>query len=51
MSRSNGIAHRLYTGDISYDFVGRRKLWYLVSGGLLLSAALALGGRPLHGGV
>ena len=51
MSRSNGIAHRLYTGDISYDFVGRRKLWYLVSGVLLLIAALALVLRPLNLGI
>ena len=25
------LAHRLYTGDLSYDFVGKRKRWYLVS--------------------
>lgn len=30
-AKKNGLAHRLYTGQISYDFVGRRKLWYLVS--------------------
>ncbi len=30
--KKSGIAHRLYTGEISYDFVGKRNRWYLISG-------------------
>lgn len=26
------LAHRLYAGEVSYDFVGRRRFWYLGSG-------------------
>lgn len=51
MSRANGIAHRLYTGDISYDFVGRRKLWYTISAVMLLISLLSLIIRPLNLGI
>ncbi len=27
---------RLYLGEIGYDFIGRRKLWYIISGALIL---------------
>jgi len=36
------LAHRLYTGEISYDFVGRRRRWYLVSAVLLGISVLAI---------
>ncbi len=35
MSRLGSLGHQLYTGEISYDFVGRRKLWYTISAVLL----------------
>ncbi|HNV11104.1 MAG TPA: protein translocase subunit SecF, partial [Propionibacteriaceae bacterium] len=41
-ARKMGLTHRLYTGDISYDFIGRRKLWYTISGALLVISLLAL---------
>jgi preprotein translocase subunit SecF len=37
-----GIAGRLYRGDVSINFVGRQKLWYTISGIILLVAVLAL---------
>ena len=40
MARGNGFAHRLYTGDLSFDFVGRRKTSYIAT-------ALDLALRPL----
>lgn len=40
-----GLAHRLYTGDISYDFVGRWKRWFLISGILV---AIALGSLAIQ---
>ncbi len=46
-----GIAHRLYTGEISYDFVGKRKFWYLVSAVLLTISLLALGFRGFSLGI
>lgn len=46
-----GLAHRLYTGDISYDFVGLRKRWYVMSGVILGVALLALLLRGLSLGI
>lgn len=43
---AGGLAHRLYSGEVSIDFVGRRKLWYAVSAVILL---LALGGIFVRG--
>ena len=45
-TRRSGLAHRLYTGEISYDFVGHRRLWYIVSAILL---SVSLGGLLLRG--
>jgi preprotein translocase subunit SecF len=47
----NGIAHRLYTGELSYDFVGRRKRWYLISGALMVICLLAIGFLNLNLGI
>ena len=45
---TKGLAPRLYTGDISYDFVGRRRRWYLVSGIALAICVVALVARGLN---
>jgi preprotein translocase subunit SecF len=45
------LTHRLYTGDISYDFIGHRKLWYIISGVLLLISVVALLARGLDLGI
>jgi preprotein translocase subunit SecF len=37
-----GIAGRLYRGDVSINFVRRQKLWYTISGIILLVSVLAL---------
>ena len=37
-----GLAHRLYTGDVSWDFIGHRKLFFTISGVLLGISLLAL---------
>jgi preprotein translocase subunit SecF len=42
---------RLYRGDKSYDFVGKRRTWYAVSGVILLIAILGLGIRGLNQGI
>ena len=42
MSRLGSIGGRLYRGEVSFDFVGRRNLWYKISGAILVIAAVAL---------
>lgn len=41
MSRLGNLGHRLHRGEIAYDFVGKRKLWYSVS--ILITVAAILG--------
>jgi preprotein translocase subunit SecF len=36
------VAHRLYAGDISYDFIGRRKWWYSLSSAVMLVSLFSL---------
>ena len=45
------FAHRLWTGEISYDFVGHTKWWYMISGFLILVSILSLGIRHLDLGI
>jgi preprotein translocase subunit SecF len=42
MARRNNFAGRLYRGEVSFDFVGRKKLWYSVSGAILAVSVLGL---------
>jgi len=51
MSRIRTIGHRLYTGEVSFDFVGRRKLWLMISGVILLLAIVGLSARGLNLGI
>ena len=51
MAPKLGIAHRLYTGEISYDFVGHRRVWYTVSLSLIVISVLALVFRGLALGI
>ena len=51
MSRIGNIGHRLYSGEVSYDFVGRRKLWYSISAAILVVAIGALLIRGLNLGI
>ena len=51
MSRLGKLGHNLYTGRISFDFVGKRKLWYAVSAVLLGLSIATLGVRGLNLGI
>jgi preprotein translocase subunit SecF len=51
MSKLGQIGARLYSGDVTIDFVGRRKTWYLVSLGIVLVAVAALVLRGLNFGI
>ncbi len=48
MSRLGNIGGRLYRGEVSVDFVGRQKLWYLISGLILVISIAALLFRGLN---
>ncbi|UGQ10661.1 protein translocase subunit SecF [Yinghuangia sp. ASG 101] len=41
LSDLRNVGHRLYNGDVEFDFVGRKKIWYAASVVIVL---LALGG-------
>ena len=40
------FAHRLYTGEFEFEFVGNRNRWYTISAIVLLISVLAI---PLRG--
>jgi preprotein translocase subunit SecF len=51
MSKLSAIGHRLYTGEVSYDFIGHRRRWYIVSAILIAVSLLALAVRGLDFGI
>jgi preprotein translocase subunit SecF len=51
MSKLGAIGHRLYTGEVSYDFIGHRRRWYIVSAVLIGVSLLALVLRGLDFGI
>jgi preprotein translocase subunit SecF len=48
MSRLGRIGGRLYRGEVSFDFVGRQKIWYAISGLVLVVSIAALAFRGLN---
>ncbi|MCL2483152.1 MAG: protein translocase subunit SecF [Propionibacteriaceae bacterium] len=46
-----GFAHRLWTGEISYNFVGHAKWYYILSGVLIVVSIVALLTRGLELGI
>ncbi|HLZ38068.1 MAG TPA: protein translocase subunit SecF [Mycobacteriales bacterium] len=51
MSRAGAFGARLYRGEVSYDFVGRQRTWYAISGVILLVSVAALLLRGLTLGI
>jgi preprotein translocase subunit SecF len=51
MSRIGKIGHALFSGEVSYDFVGKRRRWYAISAVFLVLAAVGLFGRGLNLGI
>ena len=51
MSRFSTLTNRLYTGEISYDFIARRRRWYILSAVLITVSILALTLRGLTFGI
>jgi preprotein translocase subunit SecF len=50
-AKKASFAHRLWTGEVSYEFVGRRRVWYVISAVLLLVSILSLTLRGLELGI
>jgi preprotein translocase subunit SecF len=46
-----GLGGRLYRGETSIDFIGKRRRWYAFSGILIIASALALSIQGLHLGI
>jgi preprotein translocase subunit SecF len=42
------LATRLYRGEVSYDFIGRRRRWYAASALVMLISVLSIAIRGLH---
>ena len=51
MSKLGEIGASLYTGRVSIDFVGRRKLWYLISLGIIVAVVAGLLIRGVNFGI
>jgi preprotein translocase subunit SecF len=51
MAKISGLGGRLYRGETSVDFIGKRKIWYSISGLLILASALTLFTQGLHLGI
>jgi preprotein translocase subunit SecF len=51
MSRLGALGARLYHGEASYDFVGKRKIWYSVSAAIIVIVIAGLGLRGLNLGI
>jgi preprotein translocase subunit SecF len=42
MSSLGSIGSRLYRGEVSVEFVGRKRLWYMISGAILAISVIAV---------
>ena len=51
MAKISGLGGRLYRGETSVDFIGKRKIWYSISGLLILASAVTLFTQGLHLGI
>ena len=51
MARLSNLTSRLYTGEISYDFIGHRRRWYILSAVLITLSILAILIRGLVFGI
>jgi preprotein translocase subunit SecF len=51
MSKLSGLGGRLYTGETSFDFIGRRRRWYSISALFILASIAALAIQGLHLGI
>jgi preprotein translocase subunit SecF len=51
VSKLSGFGHKLYTGEVSYNFVGNRRRWYVISAILMIVSIASIGIRGLDWGI
>jgi preprotein translocase subunit SecF len=51
VSKLSGLGHKLYTGEVSYNFVGNRRRWYVISAILMIVSIASIGIRGLDWGI
>ncbi|WP_310725701.1 protein translocase subunit SecF [Streptomyces sp. N2A] len=51
MSKLGSIGARLYRGEVGYDFIGKRKIWYGISILITITAIVGLAVRGLNMGI
>ncbi|MGW0736547.1 protein translocase subunit SecF [Streptomyces sp. NPDC002851] len=51
MSKLGNLGARLYRGEVGYDFIGKRKVWYGVSVLITITAIVALAVQGLNMGI
>lgn len=51
MSRLGNLGARLYRGEVGYDFIGKRKIWYGLSILITITAIVGLAVRGLNMGI
>ncbi|MFD4634898.1 protein translocase subunit SecF [Streptomyces sp. NPDC058284] len=51
MSKLGSLGARLYRGEVGYDFVGKRKIWYGISILITITAIVGLAVRGLNMGI
>jgi preprotein translocase subunit SecF len=51
MSKLGNLGARLYRGEVQYDFIGKRFLWYGISVLITITAIVGLGVRGLNMGI
>ncbi|AOP46866.1 protein translocase subunit SecF [Streptomyces lydicus] len=51
MSKLGNIGARLYRGEVGYDFIGKRKIWYGISILITITAIVGLAVRGLNFGI
>ena len=49
--KRHGLFARLYHGETSFDFVGRKRLWFLISGLIILIGLVSLWAQGLNLGI
>ena len=50
-AKKASLAHRLYHGETTFDFVGRRKIWFIFSAVVILAGLVSLGTQGLNLGI
>ncbi|BAK35850.1 putative protein-export membrane protein SecF [Microlunatus phosphovorus NM-1] len=51
MSKLSQFGHKLYTGEVSYNFVAKRRRWYVISAILMIVSIASIGVRGMQWGI